>query len=317
MLYMKYQNVVVTGGAGFIGSYAVERLVKEDCNVTVIDDLSAGSKKTIEHLMDKIEFVVADIRDEDILQKISSGKDTIFHFAADPNVKTSVTNPQNSFNINVRGTFLILETMRRLDIPNIVFASSGGTLYGQVDVFPTPEDLQFRPISAYGATKAAVEVYLSAYCASYGMNAVSLRYANIFGPRSTHGVMFDFYHKLKKNPKQLEILGDGKQIKSYLYITDCIDASFIATKKGVKKGLDAFNIGTDKWTTVNEIADVIADEMGLKDVKYNYTGGQAGWTGDVFKMLLSTEKINKLGWSPKITIEEGIRLYIRWLKENF
>ena len=315
---MKYQNVVVTGGAGFIGSYIVERLVEEEnCNVTVIDDLSAGSKKTIEHLKDKIEFVVADIRDEDILQKISSGKDTIFHFAADPNVKTSVTNPQNSFNINVRGTFLILETMRRLDIPNIVFASSGGTLYGQVDVFPTPEDLQIRPISAYGATKAAVEVYLSAYCASYGMNAVSLRYANIFGPRSTHGVMFDFYHKLKKNPKQLEILGDGKQIKSYLYITDCIDASLIAAKKGVEIGFEAFNIGTDKWTTVNEIANVIADEMGLKDVKYTYTGGQAGWTGDVFKMLLSTEKINKLGWTPKTTIEEGIRLYIRWLKENY
>jgi UDP-glucose 4-epimerase len=314
---MKYQNVLVTGGAGFIGSYVVERLVKEKCKVTVIDDLSAGDIKNIEHLKDKIEFVAADIRDEDIFQKICSGRDTIFHFAADPNVKDSVTNPEKSFYINVQGTFRILECMRRLDVSNIVFASSGGTLYGQVDVFPTPENMQFRPISAYGATKAVAEVYLSAYAASYGMNAVSLRYANIFGPRSTHGVMFDFYNKLKKDAKKLEILGDGKQIKSYLYITDCIDASFVAVKKGVEKGFDAFNIGTDKWTTVNEIADIITNELDLKKVKYTYTGGEAGWTGDVFKMLLSIEKIKKLGWNPKVSTEEGIRLYTRWLKEHY
>ncbi|NVM53852.1 MAG: SDR family NAD(P)-dependent oxidoreductase [Candidatus Helarchaeota archaeon] len=313
---MKYKNCIVTGGAGFIGSYVVERLVKEKCNVTVIDDLSAGDEKRIEHLKDKIEFIKADIRDKDMLQKTCSGKDTIFHFAADPDVKSSVLNPQNSFDINVHGTFLILEYMRRLDVPNIVFASSGGTLYGQVDIFPTPEDIQFRPISAYGASKAFTEVYLSAYTASYGMNAVTLRYANIFGPRSTHGVMFDFYHKLKKNPKKLEILGDGKQVKSYLYIEDCIDGSFFAAKK-VEKGLDAFNIGSNSWTTVIEIADIIADELGLKNVKYAFTGGEAGWTGDVFKMLLSTEKIKKLGWTPKVSTEEGIRLYIRWLKENF
>ncbi len=314
---MKYQNVVVTGGAGFIGSWVVDRLVEENCNVTIIDDLSAGDTKNIEHHRDnkKVAFVTADIRDEDILQKICSGKDTIFHFAADPNVKTSVTDPNNSYSINVRGTYLILETMRRLDIPNIVFASSGGTLYGQVDEFPTPENIQFRPISPYGATKAVAEVYLSAFAESYGMTAVSLRFANIFGIRSTHGVMYDFYHKLKKNPKQLEILGDGKQNKSYLYITDCIDASF-AVATHLTKGYDAFNVGSESWTTVNEIADIIADEMGLKDVKYSYTGGQAGWTGDVFKMLLSIEKIKKIGWKPKVSIEEGIRLYIRWLKKQ-
>lgn len=312
---MKYQNVVVTGGAGFIGSYVVERLVEEGCRVSVIDDLSSGNFKLIEHLKDKIEFVKADIRDEAILQKICTGKDTIFHFAADPNVKTSVENPQNSYSINVYGTFLILETMRRLDIPNIVFASSGGTLYGQVEIFPTPEDTQFRPISAYGATKAAAEVYLSAYAGSYGMTAVSLRYANIFGPRSNHGVMFDFYQKLKKDASTLEILGDGKQIKSYLYITDCIEASFTATKH-TSNGFDAFNIGTDSWTTVNEIADIITDELELKAVKYAYSGGEAGWTGDVFKMLLSISKLANLGWKPQVTTEEGIRRYIQWLKEN-
>ncbi len=312
---MKYQNVLVTGGAGFIGSYVVEKLVEEKCKVTVIDDLSAGNLKTIEPLREKIEFVKADIRDEDILQKISSKKDTIFHFAADPDVRSSVIDPTKSYSINAYGTFLILETMRRLDIPNIVFASSGGTLYGQVDQFPTPEDVQFRPISAYGATKAVAESYLSAYAASYGITAVSLRYANIFGPRSAHGVMFDFYHKLKKNPKKLEILGDGKQVKSYLYITECIDASFIAAKS-VNKGYDALNIGSDTWTTVDEIASVISSELGLKNVKYTYTGGQSGWTGDVFKMLLATDKIKKLGWKQKISTEEGIRLYIRWLKEQ-
>jgi len=313
---MKYQNVVVTGGAGFIGSWIVDKLVAEKCNITVIDDLSAGDLKNIEQYKDKIEFVKADIRDEDILQKICSGKDTIFHYAADPDVRSSVVNPTNSFKINVYGTFGILETMRRLDIPNIVFASSGGTLYGQVDVFPTPEDTQFRPISAYGATKAITEMYLSAYSASYGITAVSLRYANIFGPKSTHGVMFDFFQKFKKNPKELEILGDGKQVKSYLYISDCIEGSLLAAKK-TTKGFEAYNVGTDSWTTVNQIAEIIADELGLKDVKYSYTGGQGGWKGDIFKMLLSIEKLNKAGWSPKISTEEGIRLYIKWLKENF
>ncbi len=313
---MKYQNVVVTGGAGFIGSWLVDKLVEEKCQVTVIDDLSAGDIKNIEKYKGTIEFVKADIRDDDILQKICSGKDTIFHYAADPNVRTSVIDPTNSYGINVYGTFLILETMRRLDIPNIVFASSGGTLYGQVDVFPTPEDTQFHPISAYGATKAIAESYLSAYAASYDITAVSCRYANIFGPRSNHGVMFDFYHKLKKNPKELEILGDGKQIKSYLYISDCVEASLTAAK-GVKKGYEPFNIGSDTWTTVNEIADIIANEMDLKNVKYSYTGGEAGWKGDVFKMLLSIEKIQKLGWKQKITTEEGIRLYIRWLQEHY
>ncbi|MHA1649963.1 MAG: SDR family NAD(P)-dependent oxidoreductase [Candidatus Helarchaeota archaeon] len=313
---MKYQNVVVTGGAGFIGSWVVDKLVEENCKVTVIDDLSAGSLKNIEQHKDKIEFVKADIRDEDILQKICSGKDTIFHYAADPDVRSSVLDPTKSYSINVYGTFLILETMRRLDIPNIVFASSGGTLYGQVDIFPTPEDTQFRPISAYGATKAVAESYLSAYAASYGITAVSCRYANIFGPRSTHGVMFDFYHKLKKNPHQLQILGDGKQIKSYLYITDCIEASFTAAKN-VEHGYEPFNVGSESWTSVNEIANIIADEMGLKDVKYVYTGGQAGWKGDVFKMLLSIEKLKNLGWTPQISTEKGIRLYIQWLKENY
>ncbi|MFX1295317.1 MAG: SDR family NAD(P)-dependent oxidoreductase [Promethearchaeota archaeon] len=313
---MKYQNIVVTGGAGFIGSWVVDKLVEENCNVTVIDDLSAGDIKTIEHLKDRIEFIKADIRDEDIMQKICSGKDTIFHYAADPNVRTSVIDPANSYNINVHGTFLILDTMRRLDIPNIVFASSGGTLYGQVEKFPTPEDTQFRPISPYGATKAVAESYLSSFASSYGITAVSLRFANIFGPQSTHGVMWDFYHKLKKNPNELEILGDGKQIKSYLYISDCIEASFTAVKN-VEKKYDAFNIGTDTWTTVNEIADIITNEMGLKNVKYNYTGGQGGWKGDVFKMLLSIQKIKALGWEPKINTEEGIRLYIRWLKKNY
>ncbi|MHA1265826.1 MAG: SDR family NAD(P)-dependent oxidoreductase [Candidatus Helarchaeota archaeon] len=313
---MKYHNVLVTGGAGFIGSHVVDRLIEENCEVTVIDDLSSGNLQILEPVMDKITFVKADIRDKETLKKVCAGKDTIFHYAADPNVKNSVLDPNNSFSINVQGSFLILDTMRQLDVPNIIFASSGGTLYGQVDVFPTPEDLQFRPISAYGATKAATEVYLSAFSASYGINAVSLRYANIFGPRSTHGVMFDFYHKLKENPRELEILGDGKQIKSYLFITDCIEASFIATQKGVQSGFEAFNIGSDTWTTVNQLADIVVDEMGLTGVKYTYTGGQAGWTGDVFKMLLATDKIKKLGWKTKVSTEEGIRRYIQWLKAN-
>jgi len=318
-MIIKNKNVLITGGAGFIGSHLVNALVNKSNSVKILDNFSSGTLDNIEETnRKKIEVINGDIQKIDDLELACKDVDIIFHYAADPDVRSSVKRPINNFNINVRGTLNILEVMRKNDVPNIVFASSGGTLYGDVDIneIPTSEKHGFKPISPYGASKAAVEVYLSAYSASYGMNTISVRFANVYGPNSTHGVMFDFYNKLKRNPKELEILGNGMQEKSYLYISDCIEATIIATEK-CNKGYDVYNLGTEIPITVNKVARLIINELQLKNVKLKYTGGTRGWTGDVIKSLLSIEKIKKLGWTPKIPIEKGIHLYVEWLKKRF
>src|SRR5271157_272381 len=313
------KRVCVTGGAGFIGSHMVDRLVEWGNEVTVIDNLSSSTTEYLARHIDanEITFYQADIRDADFLIENLKGIDLVLHLAADPNVKNSVPFPVESFEINVRGTINLLEAMRKNDIPQIAFASSGGTVYGQVDEYPITERTQFRPISPYGASKAAGETYICAYADAYQFKSVAWRYANMFGPRSNHGVTFDFFNKLKANPNELEILGDGTQQKDYLYISDCVDASLLCTAHLDEQqvAFDAYNVGGEGWHTVNELADVVADAMGLTGVTYTYTGGSIGWVGDVAKMVLDISKLNGLGWAPKVTFEEGIRRYIQWLEE--
>jgi UDP-glucose 4-epimerase len=317
---MKLENryILVTGGAGFIGSHLVRTLKKMQNHVKVFDNFSTGSLKNLQKAeRDNLEIIEGDIRNIKDVEKACEGVEIIFHYAADPYVKESVLNPIPSFNINVEGTLNILETMREKNINEIVFASSGGTLYGEVDEenIPTSEGVQFRPISPYGASKASCEGYLSAYSSSYGLIVLSVRFANIYGPYSDHGVMFDFYHKLKENPHKLEILGNGKQIKSYMYVTDCIDATLTAIKN-TKKGFEAYNLGVDETTTVDEIAELLVDIMDLKEVEFVYTGGERGWTGDVKHSEISIEKLKNLGWKPKIDLKEGINKYISWLEKQ-
>ncbi len=317
MVKLKDRNILITGGAGFIGSHLVDALVNDN-EITVLDNLSASTTKFIDGLIksNQITFIKGDIRNIDDVKRSLRDIDLVFHYAAQPDVKKSIAEPIYDFEINVRGSINILELMRKNDISEIVFASSGGTIYGDKPPLPTPENQPLRPISNYGAAKAAIEMYLSSFSNSYGFTAVSLRYANIFGPRSNHGVIYDFYFKLKKNPHELEILGNGLQNKSYMYISDCIDASlFVASH--VSGGYIPFNIGSESQITVNEIAKIIIDELSLGDVKFRYTGGDRGWVGDVPITLPDLSKLKNLGWESKVSTEDGIRKYVRWLKEFY
>ncbi|MBD3352994.1 MAG: NAD-dependent epimerase/dehydratase family protein [Candidatus Lokiarchaeota archaeon] len=316
---MQKQKILVTGGAGFIGSHLVDKLIEFENQVTVIDSLVSGNQEFIQDQITsgKCIFIKGDIRNSEIFNDISGEVDYIFHLAADPDVKTSVSKPVLSFEHNVRGTLNVLEYARVNKPKGFIFASSGGTLYGDVDKFPITEESLLQPISPYGASKAAGEIYIGAYANAYNFKAVSGRYANIFGERSMHGVSFDFYHKLKKNPKELTILGNGMQKKSYLHVSDCVNATILIgdNLNKQKKWYDYYNIGSEEWFTVKELASVIESQMGLENVKHKFTGGEKGWVGDVHKLLLSIEKIKEIGWSPKISFEEAMHRYVEYLEK--
>lgn len=311
------KNVLVTGGCGFIGSHLVDLLVSQGFFVIVVDDLTATTSTDyldVHVKENKAIFYKYDIRDLETLSSIPMEFDSIFHLAAQPDVKKSVENPEYDFNVNTVGTFNILELMRKKDIQKLVFAGSGGTVYGETATSPTLEKSPLRPISNYGAAKAAAEMYCSSYSSLYNLDIVSLRLGNIYGPRSKHGVMFDFYHKLKRNPKELKILGDGNQTKSYLYIDDTIEA-FKMLYESMKTGFDVFNVSSDKAVKVVEIADFIVEAMGIKDTKYSFTDGKRGWKGDVSFVSPDITKLKNLGWVPKISLTDGIKSYLKWLSE--
>lgn len=304
-------RIAVTGAAGFIGSHLSERLVSDGQQVLGIDNLSSGSRSNLPKKSKRFRFKKLDVRNEKGMSKALREIDRLFHLAADPLVKESAERPVLSFNINVRGTLNTLEGARKNDVSSVVFVSTSA-VYGDAKIFPTPEMHPTVPISNYAASKISAEAYVSSYASTYGIKATVLRYANIYGPRSHHGVMHDFYEKLRKNPKELVILGDGKQTKSYLFVSDCIEATVLVPLKQ-KKTFDVFNVGSDKTVSVDQIADRISDTMGLEP-RYKYTGGIRGWVGDVNRMRLDVRKLKReTGWSPEVSMENGLRTYIRWL----
>lgn len=300
-------EVVVTGGAGFIGSNLVDALIKKGHTVKIIDNLSSGSYDNVNK---KAEFINCDIRDD--VSRHLDNVDSVFHFAADPDVRSSALAPEISFEMNVRGTFSLLESCRKAEVKRFVLASTS-TVYGEADQIPTLEDYPCTPISNYGASKLACEGYVASYAYSYGIRSTTLRLANIFGERSLHGVMFDFFKKLKSNQLELEILGDGKQDKSYLYITDCLDA-IITSHEKQRKVYDVVNIGSRSKIAVDQVAGYVCRAMGVTP-KFKYTGTKSGWIGDVRLMLLDTHKLEKLGWKEKVTVEDGINRYMDWLSK--
>ena len=311
---------MVTGGCGFIGSYVVDYLIhKGASHIIVIDNLSAGTSEKIlqTHLeKGKVTFLRKDIRAIQPNDPEFEGIQAVYHFAAQPSVPISVERPYYDFSVNVEGTIRILDAMRTQNVPFIIFAASGGTMYGERGDQIANEETSLHPINNYGAAKAAAEMYLSSFAHLYNLGAISLRFGNIYGPRSTHGVMYDFFNKLRANPHQLEILGNGKQAKTYLFITDLIQAMDVASQALERGHFEAFNISTPLTVTVDEIARLMVNALELENVKFVYTGGERGWPGDVKKIKLDTSRINKMGWKPKITIEEGIKLYVDHLKRT-
>jgi UDP-glucose 4-epimerase len=301
---------VVTGGAGFIGSHLVDTLVAQGNEVLVIDSLCAGRRECIARHIDNgvARLVQANLLDDGWQEHIE-GADRVFHLAADPDVRQSAIDPEPTMQNNIMATYRVLEAMRKYEVPEIVFTSTS-TVYGEATVIPTPEDYApLLPVSVYGASKLACEALISSYCYSFGMKAWIYRFANIVGERSGHGVITDFIRKLKENPAELEILGDGKQVKSYLEVHECVAALLFALR--TKDTVNIFNIGSEDWIDVTSIAEIVAEEMHLPDVKFRFTGGERGWVGDVPKMQLSIDRIKGKRWKPQLGSRESVRLAVR------
>lgn len=298
-------NILITGGAGFIASHLADSLAEKD-ELIIIDDLSNGNVKNVNK---KSRLIKKNLMNESIANELKN-IETVFHFAADPEVKSSAEEPKHGFENNAVVTFRLLEDCRKFNVKNFVFASTS-TVYGDAEVVPTPEIQNPEPISNYGASKLACEAYCSSYANCYGIKTTVLRYANIFGERSNHGVMFDFFQKLKRNSEELEILGNGKQEKSYLHIQDCITATLLAFNKQ-NKIFDIYNVGSEVRYDVTQVAKLVCSILKLSP-KFKYTGGDRGWKGDVKIMQLAINKIKKLGWKQNISFEEGIKRYINYL----
>jgi UDP-glucose 4-epimerase len=304
-------TILVTGGAGFIGSNLVRRLLEDGEDTHVLDNLSSGRIESLEPARKYKNFWFHHL---DLLQAdpLALPKDckTIYHLAANPEVRLSATNPSVHFSQNVVATFNLLEAARKIDAQTLVFASTS-TVYGDAATVPTPENYSpLEPISMYGASKLACESLIVSYAHTYGMRAVIYRLANIIGEDSTHGVIYDFVNKLLKDPTQLEVLGDGTQNKSYLHISDCIAAILIGVSLS-KERVGVFNVGSRDQIDVRKIATAVMTAMRLSNVKMNLTGGVdngRGWKGDVKNMLLDVQKIESLGWSPKYDSTEAVHL---------
>jgi len=308
-------KVVVTGGAGFIGSHLVDALATRGDEVVVLDNLSSGSRDNLRFSSTKagFNFLEADLKDFEGWTEAFDKVNLVYHFAANPEVNVGETAPSVHFQENLFATFRLLEAMRKSkETKNIVFASTS-TIYGEASVLPTPEDYgPLLPISTYGASKLGCEVLLSSYAYTHKMRALILRLGNCLGSRARHGVVVDFVRKLKTDSKKLEILGDGTQKKSYIHVDDFVDATnlirdhFLSSHQRV----DVYNLSSTDQVTVKRIAEIVAEEMGIRGLKMNFTGGVdggRGWMGDVKQMHLSIEKLQRMGWKPKLNSEAAIR----------
>ncbi|MFD1563570.1 NAD-dependent epimerase/dehydratase family protein [Haloarchaeobius amylolyticus] len=299
------RRVLVTGGAGFIGSHLTERLLADGAAVTVVDDLSNGDR---DRIPDGADFLEADLTEPDALEGQLEDIDLVFHLAASKHVDTD--RPHGQFDDNTRMTRNILEAMADAGVTEIAYTSSS-TVYGEAPR-PTPEDYApLEPISAYGASKLADEGLLSARAHSHDLTVWNFRFANVVGPRLRGAVIPDFIEKLLADPETLTILGNGRQEKSYLHIEDCLDA-MLHVVDNADDAMNTYNLGTRTTTSVDRIAAIVADELGLEP-EFEYTGGERGWTGDVPKMRLSIEKLSALGWEPQLSSDEAVRRSTREL----
>ena len=278
-------KVLITGGAGFIGSQLASRLVNEDNTVTVYDNLSSGRLDFIDRLLSspKFKFIQGDLLDLNTLTSAMAGQDMVFHLAANPDIRYGIEHTDVDLKQGTIATYHVLESMRLNKVKKIAFSSSS-VIYGEPTVFPTPENYgPLLPISLYGASKLASEALITSFCHTFGMQSWIYRFANIIGSKSTHGILFDFFGKLEKTPHELEVLGNGKQQKSYLLVEDCIDAMLFVLKNAIDP-VNVFNLGSDDQIWVARIAEIFLEEQRLSEkVKIRYTGTDRGWPGGCYK----------------------------------
>ncbi len=309
---MMIKKCFVTGGAGFIGSHLVDRLIADGKEVTVYDNFTSGRMEFIEHHLKSknFKYIKADMLDFETLKKSVGGHDMVFHLSANPDARQGNLNHRLDLEQETVATYNLLESMYLAGVKKIMMASSG-TIYGETPVIPLTEDYgPVLPISLYGAGKLACEGLITAYCNTFGMQAWIYRFANIVGGRTTHGVIFDFINKLKSNPHELEILGDGTQCKPYLHVKECVDGILFGVAHASEM-VNVYNLGCDTATDVTTIAKILVTEMGLNNVKFKYTGGDRGWPGDVPQTRFDVSKINKLGWHASRNSDEAVRQAIK------
>ena len=300
-----FDTAVITGGAGFIGSYIAEKLVENGTDTKVIDNLVTGKKENLSKCFDQdnFSFLEYDLGNLDGIEDHLSNVDILFHFAADPEVRTGYSKPEDSFEQNIVNTFNLLQKIKQSKIKKIVFASSS-SVYGDAKIIPTNEEYgPLSPISHYGASKLACEAMVSSFCHNYNIEGVILRPANVIGLRGRHGLIWDLVHKLKINQDELELLGDGKQTKSFIHISDAIDGIFFSLNN-LQDKVEVFNLGSEDSVEIMDVAKIVCKNMGLNEIKINLTGGVddgRGWKGDIRIAHLDITKLKNSGWIPKLS----------------
>ena len=309
-------RIFITGGAGFIGSNLTDRLLLDNHEVTVFDNFSTGQKKFLQNANKKKKFclIEGDLLDQNTLNSSISDHNMVFHLAANADVRFGIEDPRRDLEQNTVATHNLLEAMRNQGIRKITFASTG-SIYGESSVIPTPEDAPF-PIqtSLYAASKLAGEGLISAYSEGFNFESWIFRFVSILGERYTHGHVFDFYRQLKKNSSVLNVLGNGKQRKSYLYIQDCIEGLLLSLSNSKEK-VNIFNLGFNGYCQVNDSIRWICQELNASPT-LKFSGGDRGWIGDNPFIFLETKKIQSLGWNPKYTIQDSIKKTVQFLKNN-
>ena len=310
---MKY---FVTGGAGFIGSNLVDRLLSDGHSIVAYDNCSTGQPEFLAEAMknDRFRLIQGDILDLPALTSAMAGAEVVFHLAANADVRFGPDNPRKDLDQNTIGSFNVLEAMRVNDVRRIAFSSTG-SIYGEPEIFPTPEDAPL-PVqtSLYGASKLAAEGLIQAYCSSFGFQACIFRFVSILGERYSHGHVFDFYKQLRAHPDRLDVLGNGKQRKSYLAVQDCIEAMLLAMAEA-SSSVSIYNLGTNEYVEVDDSIGWICEYLGVSPQRV-YSGGERGWIGDSPFIFLDCSRIRALGWQPRLSIRDGVICTIEYLVQN-
>jgi UDP-glucose 4-epimerase len=309
-------RVLVTGGAGFLGSTLVDRLLARGDAVTAYDDFSTGRREFLSaaHESDRFRLIEGDVLDLSRLQQALAGHELVFHFAANADVRFGTQHPRKDLEQNTFGTFNVLEAMRGAGVRRIAFTSTG-SVYGEPELIPTPEDAPF-PVqtSLYGASKLAGEALIAAYVNGFGFQGWIFRLVSCLGERYTHGHVFDFYKKLRADPASIEVLGDGRQRKSYLYVQDCLDAMLLALERA-QAPLNVLNLGREDSCTVDDSLGWICEHLKLSPVR-RYGGGTRGWVGDSPVILLDASRARALGWAPRLPIRDAVIRTLDYLQAN-
>ena len=308
-------NILITGGAGFIGSHLCDFLIADNEKniITVLDNLSLGRLDNIKHLENhpQFRFVEGDVLNEETLSGLFaySNFETVFHLAANSDIAVSHKKPQVDLDSTFLTTFRVLDAMRRHDVKNIVFASTSA-IYGDPLNQKLTEDFgPLLPVSHYGAGKLASEAFISSFTENYGMKAWIVRFPNVVGERATHGAIFDFIRKAQSEAPDLEVLGNGAQNKPYVYVKDLVGA-ILFVWKSVSEKINLYNIGVNSRTRVSKIAQTVLEELGsTKEIRY--TGGAQGWVGDVPEFEYDLTKIHQLGWTASLSSDEAVRKAIQ------